>query len=438
MNELRASQNNMKKIPSRANFVAQGIGRGTKKLIGSSSRYHADRALDRVSLRQNAKLADRLNRIEETIADLRAMAADMAAVQQFVVTLGGQTEALLEKLARADDISAATATEEAPSLDLVDPAYRAGLLRNISVPGSKDGRFSKHLIIPVHLPKVVHLSSIFAKVEDAEPDKGEILLTLVATTPEERLFIERYVALAKPAMPTNFEIVSAVEICRVLKWDDLEAAIIENRAGGVINMKKLLALYRATSRGAQQVCCADIDIMMFENLEKIFKISGDNYRKKMFFSAFSSIEITKEVSKACKEYFRSNERQKLDCIYEGELFSWFFDIPTFFVDDVEQFFAHIQSIHGGLESALSRLSWHHFDYILYINFLLLKKGFSLIDVRSIVRPGSITDSFNLTEVKAIEERYDYKPVWATLSALAKVDTAYVDAGFPIICHIDRG
>lgn len=374
--------------------------------------------------------ASRFARLESELNEMRALLSALVSKS---------SERVAEPAIPDTDATANMPSTAKERVDLrdVDLAYRTGALSRVACRGAAEGHFRRHLVIPIHLPKLSHLSSLFPNREDTAPRDDGILLSIVATTEAERATIERYVKLLVPPPPITIEVIAAEEICSLLGWNDLASAIRENRSGGIINMKKLIALYRAISIGAERIHIIDSDAVFLTSPQEALDAASRNYAHGKYFAAYSSIDITRDVSRNCMDYFGSSASSELNHWYSAGIFSWFVDIPTYHVEDVRDFFAHIGRLHGGVEFALSSLTWHHFEHILFINFLLLVGRARLIDVRSIVEHDRISDALTAAELEAIHEVHGYKPAWATLSALLSSGHDLASCGFHVACHIDR-
>ncbi|MBC8751447.1 MULTISPECIES: hypothetical protein [Paraburkholderia] len=329
-----------------------------------------------------------------------------------------------------------------PLIQYGEPVWREELNR-LANPGSVDSTLPKqtrHLLIPIHLPKIFHISSIFSFLSKAELDTEDVRVTLVATGTYEREVIERYLEVAASAVPRHCEVISALEVTEAAGWTRLGDALAKNQGGGCINMKKLLSVCRAFALGADQVCCIDADTLLLKSLDSFFDQIETNYAKKTFFSAGSPIDITKSTYRASANFFSPRDEGKLDGIYGSDRYSWFFDIPFYAREDFFEFLQHVAFLYGGVDEAWARLTWNHFDHILYVNYLLLRGDFKLVDLVPIVGDGKITDDLDLSHLDRVQDIHEYRPVWLTLTAATQDDTGgkqCVSRGFSAIYHVDR-
>jgi hypothetical protein len=305
---------------------------------------------------------------------------------------------------------------------------------------STSPRQSRHLVIPIHLPKIFHISSIFSFLVSERLDTEDVRVTLVATGKYEKEVIARYLAVSGTATPKHCEVISALELTEAAEWSRLGEALSQNQGGGCINMKKLVSVCRAFALGAEQVCCIDADTLLLKPLDAFFDQLEANYAKKAFFAGGSPIAITKATYRASANFFSSKDEGKLDEIYGVDRFSWFFDAPFYQREDFFQFLQHVVFLYGGVDYAWGTLTWNHFDHILYLNFLLLRGDFKLVDLVPLVGNAKITDDFDLTDLNAVQSTHGYRPAWLTLTAATKDATGVRESvahGFSAIYHVDR-
>lgn len=340
---------------------------------------------------------------------------------------------ITESLHRAGHAASATSTPK--KLEDVEPtlAGRRESLR--ALPGSR-ALGKRRLIIPIHPPKISHLSSMFSP-PSAIADDFDVGLTFVATNREEREMFEKYISLTELRIPVPFEIISAVEACDRLGFSQL-AETLSAGSGSTINVKKLLAIYIAVLDGATEIICLDSDVVFVSSVEEVFSKARSNYTKSVFFAANSPSDITRDVVSACADFYCPEDAMKLKSIMGTNLFSWFYDVPYYPLPDVEAFLSHIAFCHGGIERALCRLTWHTFDHVLFLNYLVLRGLFNIADVTGVVGQGLISDNLGMVDIVSIKNSYDgYLPVWAPLSSMLSDPHLSAEAGFSLAMHVDR-
>lgn len=375
------------------------------------------------------------SQLKDEIADLQArMAAQTDLLQEELSRLQDQMVGLLTAVSFGNKALSVGAGLPFAAHNEMDA--HAAILKSNPLTGSLENQHSRHLLIPIHVPKLTYLSSMFAQM-GGKWDQERVRCTIIATSSADRELTEQYIRLTRPAMLRNYEVISAVELASTLKMHDLANAMSENRNGGIINMKKLLALHRAFGEGADEAICVDSDVAFLRPLDGLFEQAGSNYRKNMFIAVSSSLDITIDAVRNCASYFSQNDERKLTDIYRGNLFSWFFDIPYYVRNDTREFFDHISTFYGGLEPALLQLSWHHFDYILYMNYLILRGDFALRDVSTFVTADRLSDDLPLSDLQAVEDQVGLAPVWATLSAVIAAKVADAAPRFHALSHVDR-
>jgi len=357
-------------------------------------------------------------------ADLRTTIKELA---RRVDELSDVTRALQ----RADHPASAKWTPR--RLEAVEPATRKAAAQQI-VGARVSAR--QRVIIPIHPPKISHLSSMFASCAVAD-DIAEVGFTFVATDAAERMMFDRYIELAHPNIPAPFEIISATEICDAYGFSELKRVLLSNTSA-TINIKKLLSVYMAIHRGSEDIICFDSDVVCMSSIEEIFARVKRNYASRTFFAANSPTEITKDVILASAEYYSVEDAMKIKAIMGSNLFAWFYDVPYYPSRDTEAFFAHIAFRHGGIERALCQLSWHTFDHVLFINYLVVRDIARIADITSIVGQDLITDNLTVHDIMTVKEKYDgYLPAWAPLASILSTPSLSKDANFLLAMHVDR-
>lgn len=340
---------------------------------------------------------------------------------------------ITDALQRAEHPASAKSTPR--KLEEVEPALsgRREALRGL--PGSQVLGKSR-LIIPIHPPKISHLSSMFSPSSDTTDD-FDIGLTFVATDREEREMFENYISLAGLKFPVPFEIVSAVEICDCLGFSQL-ADILLSRSSSTINVKKILSIYVAVLGGASEIVCIDSDVAFISGISEVFSKAANNYSKSVFFAANSPTDITKDVVQACADYYSPDDSMKIRAIMGTNLFAWFYDVPYYPTPDTEAFLSHIAFCHGGIERALCRLTWHTFDHVLFVNYLLLRGLSKVSDITGLVSQGLISDNLGTVDIVSVKNFHDgYIPVWAPLSSMLSNPHLSKETGFLVAMHVDR-
>jgi hypothetical protein len=392
------------------------------------------------SLPENEEVAPSSDSSREQ--NLQDIAPTLQRLEKLLLKVEGENKVLLRFFCESV-FGKKTVDVGNPLLDCGEQVWREELnrLANGRLQDSSFQKQARHLVIPIHLPKVFHISSIFSSLSNERFDTEEVRVTLVATGKYEKAVIERYLAVTRAPMPRYCEVISALEVTEAAGWTRLGEALSQNqRGGGRINMKKLLSVSRAFALGAEEVCCIDADTLLLKPVGSLFDQVEKNYARKVFFAAGSPIDITKSTYRAAANFFSPNDEKILDEIYGVDRFSWFFDIPFYKREDFFQFLQHVAFLYGGVEEAWATLTWNHFDHILYVNYLLLRGDFKLLDLVPIVGDGKITDDLDLNDLDRIRDIHRYQPAWLTLTAATQGNIEGKDCisrGFSAIFHVDR-
>lgn len=383
-----------------------------------------------------AQVADQNRFLVQENLDLRRDIDSLVALKSFIEQVAERSEVLVqENFDLKKEVKSLVALCKPPSLEDVDGIVDSRSLEEATLSGASGVGRAKHLVIPIHPPKIGHISNIFSRADDTAAS-DEVLLTFITTTPAERQLVQRYIELTHPRIPLAYDVVSAVEIAEALGLGLLASQVAKNEPS-IINVKKILGLYRSLRMGAEEVICIDSDAIFLGSIDALFETAKANYENKRFYAAFSPIELTDHVIQACSNYFAENENRRLRTMVPAGLFSWFFDAPFYPREDAREFLTHICVAHGGLEQALLALTWHTFDHILFINFLLIRGDFKMVDIRGLVEEGRITDDLALSDLRAVEAKYGYRPAWAPLSALFALPRDEGGPEFTVAFHVDR-
>lgn len=378
----------------------------------------------------------------QLVEELKSQLKDASGTAQ---VLQETLEALLtekKELLRINDelatrLSAPNVTPDTPQLEHVDQRFYQSL-GDLAV-SDADKSPTRHIIIPVHRPKITHLSNMFNRLEASQADNESVKIFFVATDGSERDAIFRYIEIFRPTIPTQYEVISGIDLCNKFGFAELAKYLLENRNGGNINVKKILALYSSVLDGADEVITADMDVVFFKHPDHLFDRANLNFKKKIFFAAYPISDLMREiVLKSTRYYSLYDEKILLAKMQYGEIYSWFFDAPYYPRHETMLFLSHLQSLHKGMERALLAMNWYSFDHILFMYFLTLHSDFSLIDIRPDISEVEATDSFSIMDVLEISRKYSYSPVWASFPSILKTDAETLkELDLVVAIHSDR-
>lgn len=334
-------------------------------------------------------------------------------------------------------LSAPNVTTNMPSLEDVDERFGRGLADTEDP--APETLPTRHLIIPVHRPKITHLSNMFSRLEVIHTSHENVKISFIATDSAEQDAINQYICIFRPMIPADYEVVSGIDLCKKFDFHELAKYMAENRNGGNINVKKTLGLYSALIDGADEVMTADMDVVFFKHPKYLFDRAHSNFENKVFFAAYPTSELMRDIVLKSTEYFSAHDARILSSkMHHGEIYSWFFDAPYYPRHESKLFISHLQCLHRGMEGALLAMNWHSFDHILFMYFLSLHSGFTMVDIRKDISEFEATDSFSITDVLNISRKYSYRPAWASLPSILKADEqSLAELDFVVAIHSDR-
>jgi hypothetical protein len=357
---------------------------------------------------------------------------DIAALQAEIRRLAAQNNFLLSQVAANVD------AEFIPPLHQIDYNYRTKAFQDRPLAGAHSSAFARHLIIPVHPPRFGYLVNAFANIATGPGDE-DVLLVLVVTSAMEREMLRHYLDLTGATFPVAFEVVSAIEICEQMNLQSIPEQIKTNRHNSIVNVKKVIAIYRSLCIGADEIVCIDSDIVFLSHVASIFDRLEESFRKKLVISGH--IGMAQNIVRESASIFpRREELEILRLSEDGSLYSWFFDAPYFPKYETERFFAHLCSYRNGIEGLINSMTWGTFEHLLFQYYLLLKEGFHVLDIRS-VTGDRVPDDLWLTEVLAVIDTFGYRPIWAQVGGMITYMTPElvrrVEKEFLVGMHVDR-
>ncbi len=178
---------------------------------------------------------------------------------------------------------------------------------------------------------------------------------------------------------------------------------------GIINIKKFVALKYLFECGYEYVLCADCDMRFVGDLNDIFDRAIGNYQTKKFFGVEAG--AYGNLPRTCISMFHEQDRLNLSALTNnGNLYTWFHDIPTYSKDDYVAFEEYMVGRFGSFGNFIANLRFATFDHLMYSYFLILHKGFSFVDYSSI-GVDSIPEGLTLDQHLKIKNEYGFVPVW---------------------------
>jgi hypothetical protein len=187
------------------------------------------------------------------------------------------------------------------------------------------------------------------------------------------------------------------------------------------------------------VCDSEIDIigenLTNENLrEKITTIFGNrNIYSGDVLDTSNSSQWLREIMEKSAGVFNETDRERLRLITKNfTQYIWWSDMPVFRRADLNKFFDRIDE---------TKLSWHVFNHIVYLYFLILTDDFKLVDTTSITRmnwslehPGIVYNKTMIDKLSELGVGFS----WVVYrSFLTMKDHFKKDKKTIILYHLDR-
>ena len=211
----------------------------------------------------------------------------------------------------------------------------------------------------------------------------------------------------------------------------------------IVTFKKFFGLnYLMHSKYDYIICCdAEIDIVAknftAENIrEKITNI----FNNKIIYAGHLNKRVDiSNINKKCATLFEDHYYELADRTDDFMLYSWFGDIPVYRRTDLQDFFRTIR-----YNEIKYKIIYEHYDHNIYQYYLIIKYGFTIINISSITGVNWSMEGVYITD----NNIGAYKDILNGLSnikygfgftnrILYERNTQYIESkGVFIICHLD--
>lgn len=142
--------------------------------------------------------------------------------------------------------------------------------------------------------------------------------------------------------------------------------------GGLINIKKMWALNTLQfeyeyiiTLDSESLFIRQVDLLTLCNQYFLSKVLLGNKTLPM------GKELTEKVKTECKEFFSLDNKSILD----SELYLWFNQPCIYKTSNLKKFFEITL-----IDKKLKSLTWYHFDYYIYMYFLIIFEKFNIEDI----------------------------------------------------------
>jgi hypothetical protein len=113
------------------------------------------------------------------------------------------------------------------------------------------------------------------------------------------------------------------------------------------------------------------------------------------------------------------------------LYTWWSDLPVYKREHLPHFFARI--------GPLDRLTWNHFDHVMYQYYLLVHHDFRIVNVTPITGVRWSLEHLMIWNEKMLEDLQDagYGAGWITKKNFQTAPAAFLRGGTFLIYHMDH-
>ena len=281
------------------------------------------------------------------------------------------------------------------------------------------------LIIPVHPPKcnwlLAFLTSLnFRHALSTKPpgDASDAFSVVLAVSNfADLVFFERLLNATGLAAGVRFFLVDAY-ILDTINSPRLLARFQDNTDGCVVNLKKLLALHWAESRGCEWALCIDSDVLAIQDMQGLFDVLIDNYNSRKYFGASGQSGLFEKINQATSGVFPESDRAALQEVSKsGSFYCWFFDVPCYKTSDFMRCLHHMAGPDGAIENWFLAIDHYSFDHLLFIFWRLVHDQGIAVDYTEL-GIDRLPENLTSHDLLRISDRYGYCPAWINTVAMA--------------------
>lgn len=297
----------------------------------------------------------------------------------------------------------------------------------IGKPDTGPGR-SDCLIIPAHLGKFAELSNFLHGLVKKNPGHTIDFDTVLACSNHaELLFFERWLRSVDLNIPIHC--IDLAAHVRTTHDRSLEAQLESNRHGCIINLKKFLALNWAAKSGYRWAACMDCDAICLRDCSGLFDHLKSAYADKKYWAGdirqkfWQARNIFKQINRACVRCFPAAAQHLIEArTRPNHLYSWFFNIPTYCLEEFEEFESYMAEHNESLSNWYRHLNWYSFEHIIFSMWRVLAKDAVYIDYTDAIGRRSIPEDLDLSELMQIHEKYACRSAWISAAQTRQWET----------------
>jgi hypothetical protein len=217
--------------------------------------------------------------------------------------------------------------------------------------------------------------------------------------------------------------------------DGVKPIIAENiNMNATTTSKKFYALKKLMNSGYDYfiVCDAEIDIVpenftanrILQKIEAIFE------KRLLYGGEVQGNPLGEKIINACVSIFSEYEAILVRHKVAG-LYTWWSDLPVYKREHLPHFFARI--------GPLDRLTWNHFDHVMYQYYLLVHHDFRIVNITPITGVRWSLEHLMIWNEKMLEDLQaaGYGAGWITKKNFHTAAPAFLKCGTFLIYHMDH-
>ena len=255
-------------------------------------------------------------------------------------------------------------------------------------------------VVPTYPPHYLYARDFMKSFRQFEYDKQADLI-FVFTTLEEK---EGFLPCDSIVLPKSLR-------------------ILKNKS--IMILKKYYALMKLKDK-YEYIIVLDDECIFTKNVN-LMKICDDFFESKILYGNIvqnRAWDIMGTIVEDCKDFFDVSRREDLNC----PLYLWFNQIPIYKCSTLSDFFKKTE-----IDKRLPKLTWNHFEYYIYMHYLMLYHGFQVEDI-GIISNFAVTEIVSEDDYIVVNDAYKNQKIYmSTAFAQKTFGLRYVF----IIIHQDR-
>lgn len=295
------------------------------------------------------------------------------------------------------------------------------------------------VIIPVHPPKVSFLIGLLNSMCLYKSNKDKCIdIYLIMTNDSERAVFENAIQFLPFYMKSTIFIISLEKIIsdNKEKFPKIDFAYKNNSFNGIINLKKLVALWSIKGR-YDGYSIIDSDCIFVGDIFDVFQDLDRNFNKKILIGNERK-EFEMPVVKTIQQDVESVVRYTSDkdiLSFSG----WFFEPPYYRNDILNDYFDFICTGYENLDHFLSSLRWGSFEDFFRQDFLILRCGFKRVYISQELGHDIPCEFLPPDDREKIYLLCGIKPIWLSFDHFVRpwLHNPSQISHYKMILHVDR-